>query len=148
MEPRWSEGSLSRDNVFENITSTLTRATLSATMLTPPPHSHAHYSLGHYDESIKAYTHGLTLDPNNANMKQALAQATAKAKQAEQGSDDEDDDAGVVPGRSAGGPGGMPDMSALAALMGSMGGGAGGAGGPGGMPDLAGLMSNPAVMQM
>lgn len=110
--------------------------------------SHAHYSLGNYDESIKAYTHGLTLDPNNANMKQALAQATAKAKQAEEQGSDDDDDAGVVPGRSAGGPGGMPDMSALAAMMGSMGGGAGGAGGPGGMPDLAGLMSNPAVMQM
>ncbi|GHJ89601.1 hypothetical protein NliqN6_6003 [Naganishia liquefaciens] len=109
---------------------------------------HAHYSLGNYEESIKAYTHGLTLDPNNANMKQALAQATTKAKQAEEQGSDEEDDAGVVPGRSAGGPGGMPDMSALAAMMGSMGGGAGGAGGPGGMPDLAGLMSNPAVMQM
>jgi hypothetical protein len=55
-------------------------------------------------------------------MKQALAQATAKAKQQEEAGSDEDDDEGVAPGRSAGGPGGMPDMSALAAMMGGLGG--------------------------
>ncbi|KAI5449781.1 Small glutamine-rich tetratricopeptide repeat-containing protein 2 [Naganishia albida] len=105
---------------------------------------HAQYSLGNYQDAIKAYNKGLSLDPANANMKQALAQATAKAKETGSNADESDED-DVAPraGTGAGAaPGGMPDMSALAGLMGNMGGGGGG------MPDLAGLMSNPAIMQM
>jgi hypothetical protein len=44
---------------------------------------------------------------------------------------------------SAGGLGGLADT-----LRNLGGGGAGGAGGAGGMPDLAGMMNNPAMMQM
>lgn len=56
---------------------------------------------------------------------------------------EEDEESSSAPlSRGAGAPG-MPD---LASLMGAMGGG--GRGGAGGMPDMAGLLSNPAVMQM
>lgn len=41
----------------------------------------------------------------------------------------------------------MPDMSSMAEMMRGMGGGGGGGGG-GGMPDIASLMSNPALMGM
>ncbi|KAJ9116776.1 hypothetical protein QFC24_006667 [Naganishia onofrii] len=120
---------------------------------------HAQYSLGNYSEAVKAYTQGLTIDPANANMQQALAQAKAKeaAQQATQAEDsDEDAEDGEVTraggasaaGGRAGGAGGMPDLSSMADLLGSLGGGGNGTGGPGGMPDLAGLMSNPAIMQM
>lgn len=50
-------------------------------------------------------------------------------------------------GAATGAPAGMAGMADMLRNMG-MGGGAGGAGGAGGMPDLAGLMNNPMMMQM
>lgn len=116
------------------------------------PFRHAQYSLGNYSEAVKAYTQGLTIDPANSNMQQALAQAKAKEATQQVQNDDSDDDAedGEVArgGGGGGGAGGMPDLSSMADLLGGLGGGGNGTGGPGGMPDLAGLMSNPAIMQM
>lgn len=110
--------------------------------------SHAQYSLGKFHDSVTSYTKGLALDPNNAVMKSALAQAQLKAK--EQGDvDDEDeeaDDADAPVGARGGagaGAGGMPDLSSLAGMFGG-----GGGGGGGGMPDIASLMQNPQMMAM
>lgn len=143
----------------------------------PSRFSHAEYSLGNFTSSIASYTKGLTLDPTNKNMLSALAQAKTKAKESNQsldianapkssggefdgdeqvkdakaGDDDEEEDdeegesVAAPRGGASGGAGGMPDLSALAGMFG--GGGAGG-GAAGGMPDLAGLMQNPMMMQM
>ncbi|KAF9902272.1 hypothetical protein EC991_005067 [Linnemannia zychae] len=92
---------------------------------------HAYFSVGNYKEAVTAYEKGLTLEPNNATMKSSLATARTKAR---------DNEVTPAPrsggaGAGAGGlPAGFPDLSAL--------------GGAGGMPDLASLMSNPALMNM
>ena len=107
--------------------------------------SHAQFSLGEYTPAIEAYEAGLKLDPENKNMKTALA--AAKARQAEEGGNTDVTDRETGAGAGAGaGAGGMPDLASLASMFG--GGGAGGAGGAGGMPDLASLMQNPQMMQM
>ncbi|CAO3691886.1 unnamed protein product [Umbelopsis ramanniana] len=79
---------------------------------------HAHFSLGKYDDAITAYEKGLELDPSNATLKSSIDAARGKLN------------ASSVE-RSASPPSG----------------GAGG-GFPGGMPDLAGLLNNPAMMNM
>jgi small glutamine-rich tetratricopeptide repeat-containing protein alpha len=82
----------------------------------------------------------LELEPANANLKSGLEQAEARIRPDSPPSL-VDDEAQTVP-RSAPEAGGMPDLSGMADMLG------GGGGGGGGMPDLAGLMSNPAIMQM
>lgn len=82
------------------------------------PSRHAHFSLGKYDDAITAYEKGLELDPSNATLKSSIDAARGKLN------------ASSVE-RSASPPSG----------------GAGG-GFPGGMPDLAGLLNNPAMMNM
>ncbi|KAJ9092206.1 hypothetical protein QFC21_006952 [Naganishia friedmannii] len=150
----WSRLGVAPSGVTERMPSSSSMFGLPETAV-----GHAQYSLGNYSEAVKAYTQGLTIDPANANMQQALAQAKAKeaAQQATQANDSDEDAedgevtrAGGAPaaGGRAGGAGGMPDLSSMADLLGSLGGGGNGTGGPGGMPDLAGLMSNPAIMQM
>ncbi|KAG0035968.1 hypothetical protein BGZ82_004889 [Podila clonocystis] len=91
---------------------------------------HAYFSVGKYKDAVSAYEKGLALEPNNATMKSSLATARNKAR------DNEVTPAarsGPSPG-AGGMPAGFPDLSAL--------------GGAGGMPDLAGLMNNPALMNM
>lgn len=91
---------------------------------------HAYFSVGKYKDAVSAYEKGLALEPNNATMKSSLATARNKAR------DNEVTPAArSAPSPGAGGmPAGFPDLSAL--------------GGAGGMPDLAGLMNNPALMNM
>ncbi|KAI1295244.1 hypothetical protein EDD11_007882 [Mortierella claussenii] len=92
---------------------------------------HAYFSVGKYQEAVAAYEKGLALEPNNATMKSSLATARTKARDNEVAPS-----ARAGAGAGAGGlPAGFPDLSALG-------------GGAGGMPDLAGLMSNPALMNM
>lgn len=57
-------------------------------------------------------------------------------------------DAAATTGAAAGAPAGMAGMADMLRNMGMGGGGGAGAGGAGGMPDLAGLMNNPMMMQM
>ncbi|KAG1866403.1 hypothetical protein C8R48DRAFT_704979 [Suillus tomentosus] len=108
---------------------------------------HAQYTLGDYKAAAAAFKKGIELDPTNANLKSGLQNATDRIP-----SEDDDDDGppplvpeGDIPsdtraglGAGAGGLGGMANM------FGNM----GGMGGAGGMPDLAGLMNNPMMMQM
>jgi len=91
---------------------------------------HAYFSVGKYKDAVSAYEKGLALEPNNATMKSSLNTARNKAR------DNEVSPAArSAPTPGAGGmPAGFPDLSAL--------------GGAGGMPDLAGLMNNPALMNM
>ncbi|KAF9115684.1 hypothetical protein BGX27_006928 [Mortierella sp. AM989] len=92
---------------------------------------HAYFSVGKYKEAVTAYEKGLALEPNNATMKSSLATARSKARDNEVAPS-----ARSAPSSGAGGlPAGFPDLSALG-------------GGAGGMPDLAGLMNNPALMNM
>jgi tetratricopeptide (TPR) repeat protein len=79
--------------------------------------SHAHFSLGKYEDAVNAYEKGLELDPNNATLKSSVETARGKIN-----------NSSVE--RSASPPSsGFP-------------------GGAGGMPDLAGLLNNPAMMSM
>lgn len=119
---------------------------------------HAHYSLAQFPAAVEAYEKGLLLDPTNANLKAALANAQSRLPSGSsraQDDDEESDEDEAPVARGAGGAGGgnpfggaggggMPDLSALAGMFG---GGAGGAGG-GGMPDIASLMQNPQMMAM
>ncbi|KAF9163389.1 hypothetical protein DFQ27_002916 [Actinomortierella ambigua] len=90
---------------------------------------HAYFSVGKYKDAVEAYEKGLTLEPNNATMKSSLATARSKVR-----------DNDVAPANRAGSPagagaGGIPGLGGLG-------------GGAGGMPDLAGLMNNPALMNV
>ncbi|KAM0747548.1 TPR-like protein [Meredithblackwellia eburnea MCA 4105] len=99
---------------------------------------HALYSSGDYKGAVDAYEEGLKKDPGNATMKSSLA--TAKSRLPTTSAEDDDDDEEEE------------SSSAAATTRGAGGAGAGAGGfpnfGAGGMPDLAGLMSNPAIMQM
>jgi hypothetical protein len=82
------------------------------------PSRHAHFSLGKYQDAINAYEKGLELDPSNPTLKSSIEAARGKLNS-------------TSVERSTSPPSG----------------GAGG-GFPGGMPDLAGLLNNPAMMNM
>jgi len=96
---------------------------------------HAFYCKEDYDSAVKAFQDGLNIDPSNSNLKTGLENAKVRA------------DSGSAVGNASppfgGAGGGMPDLSSLAGMFGG-----GGGGGRGGMPDLAGLLSNPALMSM
>jgi len=94
---------------------------------------HARYSIGDYAAAADAYRRGLELEPNNAAMQDGLRNSEAQSTDAAR-------DTATPNAASAGG---LAD-----ALRNLGGGGAGGAGGAGGMPDLAGMMNNPVMMQM
>lgn len=64
-----------------------------------------------YQEAIEAYEKGLTLDPENATMKQSLATAKSKLGSVSASGSPSAGERGM-PGAGAGG-GGMPDLSAL-----------------------------------
>ncbi|GJJ09537.1 hypothetical protein Clacol_003760 [Clathrus columnatus] len=100
---------------------------------------HAHFCLEDYVASASAFRRGLELDPNNSNFKAGLEQAEARMSNDTAVSLEEDTS-------NAPTSGGLPDLSSLASMLG--GGGGGGNGGGGGMPDIAGMLSNPAVRQM
>jgi small glutamine-rich tetratricopeptide repeat-containing protein alpha len=110
--------------------------------------------LGDYKSAASAFKKGIELDPTNANLKSGLQNATERLP-----SDDDDDDGppplvpeGDLPRSStasnprapgAGASAGAAGLGGMADMFRGMGGGAGG-----GMPDLAGLMNNPMMMQM
>lgn len=98
---------------------------------------HAHYALGNFAEAAAAFKRGLDLEPSNANLKTGYEAAKGRIPEA----DDDDDD--IPPAAAAGGARGAPDLSSLAGMFGG-----GGAGGGGGMPDLASMLSNPAIAGM
>lgn len=83
--------------------------------------------------AASAYRHGLELDTNNANLKAGLEQAEARMSTNVSAPDE------ATPNSSSGG--GLPDLGSLASMF-------GGGGGGEGMPNLAGMMNNPAVRQM
>ncbi|KZO89585.1 TPR-like protein [Calocera viscosa TUFC12733] len=114
---------------------------------------HARYSMKQYSAAAEAFRRGLELDPGNGNMKTGLENAEARVaeepQEAEEEEEEEEEDPRISSPASAAaaagaGPGGF-DMSRAAEMLRGMGGGAGG--GAGGMPDLAGLMNNPQIMQ-
>jgi small glutamine-rich tetratricopeptide repeat-containing protein alpha len=104
---------------------------------------HAHYSLGDYKAAAAAFSKGVELDPTNENLKSGLKNAKDRLSP-------EDDDDGppplmpedqlplssppADPVRSDA----PPNLPGLADML----------GGGGGMPDLAGMMNNPMMMQM
>lgn len=109
------------------------------------PASHAHYSLGDYKEAAASFRRGLDVEPGNASLTSALANAETKAKESEPPSDTPSTRS-AQPGA---GPGGM-DFSGMANMFqGMTGGGPGGAGeGADGAGGLGGLLNNPMMMQM
>lgn len=108
--------------------------------------------MGDYKSAAAAFKKGIELDPTNANLKSGLQNATERMP-----SEDDDDEGppplvpegdlprSSAPSNSRAGAGG-PGLGGMADMLRNMGGGAGGDGG--GMPDLAGLMNNPMMMQM
>ena len=112
---------------------------------------HAHYSLGDFKAAAEAFRRGLNVDPNNASLKTGLTNAEARIVPEENFDDmppleppSARGGAGSDVGAGAGGLGGMADMLRNMGMGGGAGGAGGGAGG--GMPDLAGLLNNPAMM--
>ena len=105
--------------------------------------SHAHYSLGDYQEAAASFQRGLDIEPGNASLTSALANAEARTKESEPQIDTPSTRA---PNPGAG-PGGM-DFAGMADMLRGMGGGGpegeGGAAGGG----LGGLLNNPMMMQM
>jgi len=104
---------------------------------------HAHYCIGDHSGAAAAYRRGLELEPNNAAMKNGLRNCEAQTAETveEAAPRSAASPNPLVDAGSGGGRGGLADA------LRNMGGGGAGAG-AGGMPDLAGMMSNPAVMQM
>ena len=94
-----------------------------------------------FTSAASAFRRGLEQDPNNASLKSGLQNAEARLAE----DDAAEAEVSSTPAAPAAGAGGMGGMADMLRNMG-MGGGAGGAGG--GMPDLASLMSNPALMSM
>ena len=95
---------------------------------------HARYSIGDYAAASDAYRRGLELEPNNAAMQAGLRNSEAQPA-------DVAEDTAPPNAASAGGLGGLADTFRNL-------GGAGAGAGAGGMPDIAGMMNNPAMMQM
>lgn len=109
---------------------------------------HAHYSMSDFKAAAAAFRRGLELDPTNTSLKSGLKNAEARIAP-----DDDDEvpplepaDTPIARGAGAGGApgGGLGNMAEMLQGLGGM----GGAGGGAGMPDLAGMMNNPAMMQM
>jgi len=102
---------------------------------------HAHYCLTDYKSAAAAFKKGLAVEPTNASLSSALANAEARV------AEDEDESPRAAPPASTSapgaGPGGM-DLGAMADMMRGM----GGENGPGGAGGLASLLNNPAMMQM
>lgn len=99
-----------------------------------------------YKEAASSFKRGLAIEPTNASLTSALANAEARVTE-----EDEEPSSISVPDASTGAPGGGPggmDFGAMADMMRGMGGDdpAGGAGG--GMGGMAGLLNNPMMMQM
>lgn len=90
---------------------------------------HAYFSLGKYEEAVKAYEDGVALDPTNELMKQSLAAAKSKTASASP-TTSSPSDAVAEPETSTRGAGGFP-----------------GVGGPGGL-DFGSMMNNPNFMSM
>src|SRR5205809_4016134 len=104
---------------------------------------HAYFCMSKYKDAVEAYEKGLSLDPNNATMKSALA--TAEQKASELRTDQGPSRGASHDGGGAGAGGGLGGLGNLAGLAGLAGGGGGGGGG--GL-DLASMMNNPGLMNM
>ncbi|KAH9004211.1 putative stress-induced protein STI1 [Lactarius hatsudake] len=100
---------------------------------------HAHYCIGDYSGAAAAYRRGLDLEPNNVAMKTGLQNCEARIAS----------DGDAAPPRAAPSSnsppraGAGPSAGGLADALRNMGGA-----GAGGMPDIASMMSNPAMMEM
>ncbi|KAG6371676.1 putative stress-induced protein STI1 [Boletus reticuloceps] len=103
---------------------------------------HAHYNLGDYKAAAAAFSKGTELDPTNENLKSGL-------KNSRDHLPPEDDDEGPPPlmpedqlrpssPSSTATSDATPNLSGLTDMF----------GGEGGMPNLAGMMNNPMMMQM
>lgn len=104
---------------------------------------HAHYCIGDYSGAIEAYRRGLELEPNNVAMKTGLQNSEARIASDGDAAPPRETSSSNSPPRPGAGPGPAGLADALRNL-----GGAGAGAGAGGMPDLAGMMNNPAMMQM
>lgn len=107
--------------------------------------------MGDYQDAAASFKRGLAIEPTNASLTSALANAEARISE----DVDEDTPALTTPGAAGGAPGGGPagmDFGAMAEMMRGMGGGGDAAGGPGGMgglpAGLGGMLNNPMMMQM
>lgn len=86
--------------------------------------------MNNYQAATDAFGRGVELDPSNANLKAGLEMAKARIPKEE---DDATSDSDIASESTR-----AADAPATGA----------GAGGLGGMPDLAGLLNNPMMMQM
>ncbi|KAF8272953.1 hypothetical protein EI94DRAFT_1783309 [Lactarius quietus] len=93
---------------------------------------HAHYCIGDYSGAAAAYRRGLELEPNNAAMKTGLQNSEARI------TSDEDDAPPHEGAPSNSPPGAGAGAGGLADTLRNL----------GGAGDLAGMMNNPAMMQM
>ncbi|KAJ2928833.1 hypothetical protein H1R20_g8119, partial [Candolleomyces eurysporus] len=107
---------------------------------------HAQFSIGDYAASVSAFERGLALEPTNANLKAGLQNAKARVASESRSATRERSAAATTPPAGSGSARGANNLNDILGTMGNLA-GAGGPGG-GGMPDLASLMSNPAIMQM
>ncbi|KAG5360927.1 Small glutamine-rich tetratricopeptide repeat-containing protein 2 [Yarrowia sp. B02] len=97
----------------------------------------AKYASGDAQGALEAYEMGMKVEGDNVSDAMKRGYETAKKRVDEEAVATRD---APAEGANAGAPAGFPDLGALGSMFG------GGAGG--GMPDLAGLMNNPAVAQM
>lgn len=101
----------------------------------------AKYASGDAQGALEAYEMGMKVEGDNVSDAMKRGYETAKKRVDEEAVATRDAPAeGGAAGGAGGAPAGFPDLGALGSMFG------GGAGG--GMPNLAGLMNNPAVAQM
>ncbi|KAI0257318.1 hypothetical protein BJV78DRAFT_1116510 [Lactifluus subvellereus] len=100
---------------------------------------HAHYCIGDYAGAAAAYRRGLELEPNNAAMKTGLQNSESRIV-SDGGGDSPSSRVASSDSRPETDSGGLAGMADALRNMGGA--------GAGGMPDLAGMMNNPAMMQM
>lgn len=103
----------------------------------------AKYASGDAQGALEAYEMGMKVEGDNVSDAMKRGYETAKKRVDEEAvttTRDASAEGGAAGGAAGGAPAGFPDLGALGSMFG------GGAGG--GMPDLAGLMNNPAVAQM
>ncbi|KAH9178902.1 putative stress-induced protein STI1 [Lactarius sanguifluus] len=104
---------------------------------------HAHYCIGDYAGAAAAYRRGLDLEPNNVAMKTGLQNCEARIASDGDAAPPREAPSSNTPPRA----GASPSVGGLADALRNMG-GAGAGAGAGGMPDIASMMSNPAMMEM
>ena len=108
---------------------------------------YARAQMKQYEQAKVAYEKALEFDPSSDSTRSALKNVSAKlSKKSGNATPSAPANGGGMPGMPPPGQGGMPDLSNLQQMMQGMGMGGGGGGLPAG--GLAGIMNNPAFMQM